>query len=377
MKTPRWYGPGCRGFQLGACAASTIWLIMGNFCFIGDNLQLPKTENEQTVSVKVAAERVDVNGEDSLRIWAFVHDSNRMAPVILLNLRTWRHHNPNMDIVIVNDTTVRNYIPDLPDEFFRLYPAAKSDAFRAAIIYYYGGFYADLDILVMESLSSMVDLLQTHDIVSYTSTDDPKCQDHFSSNFHGGKRGNPFSAVWWDNIKEKITRVCDVGEMAENKVCCHAKDQLNPRECHIPWGHLEHLKIPSQDHDLSPKSQLVNVTSSTRACLSGKQAFDVSLVDIGPELFWRPWPYSYNGVQCKRVGDNMHCTGTKQRTVENFFGRKAYHLFFTGCSDKMMSKEELLGGDLLLSHMYRQSLGIPDPDLKYEQQHLDQANVCK
>ena len=88
----------------------------------------------------------------------------------------------------------------MPDEFFRLYTASKSDAFRAAIIYYYGGFYADLDFLMM-------DLLQTHDIVSYTVEEDPKSQNHFSSNFHGGICGNTFSAVWWDNMEEKITRV--------------------------------------------------------------------------------------------------------------------------------------------------------------------------
>jgi hypothetical protein len=132
-------------------------------------------------------------------------------------------------------------------------------------------------------------------------------------------------------------------------VCCHANDLLDPRECHISWGHLEHLKIPSQDHDRSPKSQLEN---STRACLAGQQSFVPDLV-IGTELFWRPWPYNYDGVQCKRVGDDMHCIGTKSRRVLNFFRWIAYHLFFSSRSNKAMSEEELLEGDFLLSHIYQ------------------------
>ena len=228
----------------------------------------------------------------------------------------------------------------------------------------------------MDSISTMVDLLQTNDIVSYTNLDDPTCQESFSSNFHAGRRGNSFSAMWWKKIKEKITRVCDSGEMTADKVCCHAKDNPNPRECHVPWAFLEHLKL--LDYDSPPETGKIENRTSTRACITGDKSFQVDLVGVGAEFFWRPWPYNYDGMKCRRVDDDLYCsTKTYESwTVRNFFRRDAYHLFFSSCSNKSMAEEELLGGDILLSHMYRQSLGILDPAVRSLDSGRDQSAVC-
>lgn len=376
---------------MGAFVASIFWLTIGNFMFIrkeilhngitpvGAAVESQLRENAHEKERRHRSGLRDAHRfrprENGFRIWAYAENSDVLPPVIMLNLRTWRHHNPNADIVVVNDTTVKQYIPDVPDEFFLLYPAAKSDAFRAAIIFNHGGFYADLDFLVMGSLSKMAHLLQMNDIVAYTSTDDSKCQESFSSNFHGGIRRNPFSAAWWENIKDKITRICDTGEMTAEKVCCHAKDNPNPMECHIPWAFLEHLKL--LDHEQMPKVQPGNITS-TRACLAGYESFQVDLVGTGAEMLWRTWPYDYDGLKCDRVGDDLFCvTKTKEtRTVKYFFRRIAYHLFFSSCSNKSMSEEELIGGDMLLSYMYRQSLGIPAPVAPVLDVKRDQSAVC-
>ncbi len=381
----RWHG-----FVMGALVSSVFWLTIGNVR-IGGNHHLLLTDNSLQINKATARGedslrkantlqppgRLEFNDskDDTFRIWTFAHDSNILPPATLLNLRTWRHHNPNAEIVIVNDTTIEQYIPDIPDEFFRLYPAAKSDAFRAAIIYNHGGFYADLDFLMMDSISTMVDLLQTNEIVSYTSSDDVTCQESFSSNFHGGTRRNSFSANWWENIKDKITRVCDAGEMTADKVCCHAKDDPNPSECHVPWAFLEHLKLLDYDH---PENGEFGNRTSTRACLAGDRSFQVDLVGVGAEIFWRPWPYNYDGMKCRRVGDDLYCTTktNESRTVRKFFRRDAYHLFFSSCSNKSMTEEELLGGDILLSYMYRQSLGIPEPAAPILDSGRDQSAVC-
>jgi hypothetical protein len=354
------------GFVMGALVSSVFWLTIGNFRVLGNCSQLQTDNFQQTSKVAAGGEaslrkgnsvqppgRLDSNdsndserlspNNNTVRIWTFYHDINILPPATLLNLRTWRHHNPNVEIVVVSDKTIEQYIPDLPEEFFRLYPAAKSDAFRAAIIYNQGGFYADLDFLMMDSISSMVDLLQTNEIVSYTSSDDPTCHESFSSNFHGGIRGNSFSAIWWENIKDKISRVCDAGEMTADKVCCHAKDNPDPQECHVPWAFLEHLKL--LDHDRPESGEFRNRTS-TRACLTGDRSFQVDLVGVGAELFLRPWPYNYDGMKCHRVRDDLYCTTKtyESRTVRKFFRRDAYHLFFSSCSNKSMGEEELLGG---------------------------------
>ena len=50
-----------------------------------------------------------------------------------LNLRTWRHHNPDMDIRLLNDSNIRDWVPDMPPEFFRLpYDQCKSDVLYVA-----------------------------------------------------------------------------------------------------------------------------------------------------------------------------------------------------------------------------------------------------
>ena len=58
-------------------------------------------------------------------------------------MRTWRLHNPEMKIVLINESNVRDYIPDMPEEFWRQpYHASKSDIIRAAALYHHGGLYA-------------------------------------------------------------------------------------------------------------------------------------------------------------------------------------------------------------------------------------------
>lgn len=59
-----------------------------------------------------------------------------------LNIKSWAKHNPHMKIVLLNDSNVKEYIPDMPEEFFKMpYQAAKSDVIRAGSIYHHGGLY--------------------------------------------------------------------------------------------------------------------------------------------------------------------------------------------------------------------------------------------
>lgn len=53
--------------------------------------------------------------------------------------------------VLINDHNVRIYVPDLPEEYFKLpYPSAKSDMIRYALLYHHGGIYMDPDMLVRD-----------------------------------------------------------------------------------------------------------------------------------------------------------------------------------------------------------------------------------
>ena len=59
-------------------------------------------------------------------------------------LQTWRRHNPNAKIVLVNDTNVREIIPDLPGEWDQIESRpTRSDIIRAGAIFHNGGLYMD------------------------------------------------------------------------------------------------------------------------------------------------------------------------------------------------------------------------------------------
>ena len=45
-----------------------------------------------------------------------------------------------MRLVLINDSNIRDYVPDLPEEYWRLpYHQCKSDFVRAAVVYHNGG----------------------------------------------------------------------------------------------------------------------------------------------------------------------------------------------------------------------------------------------
>jgi len=54
--------------------------------------------------------------------------------------------------VLLHDLNVRIYVPDMPDEYFKLpYPSAKSDMLRYGVLYHHGGIYMDADLLAQVS----------------------------------------------------------------------------------------------------------------------------------------------------------------------------------------------------------------------------------
>jgi len=160
-----------------------------------------------------------------------------------------------MKLVFVNDTNIKRFVPDCPDEFFRLpYAAAKSDFVRAGVLYHQGGVYMDTDFLLLRPMDEYLKKLENFDIVAYTNHDeqDSSCDGkQFSSNWLAARRGNPFHRTWWENMKVKLTRMCGEGEFKLEKVCCHEAFAKEPerRPCHIPWAALEHLKLPYRDLD--------------------------------------------------------------------------------------------------------------------------------
>merc|ERR1712232_709214 len=117
-----------------------------------------------------------------------------------------------------------------------------------------GGVYMDTDFLLMNPMDDLLKKLETYDIVAYSTHEeqDTVCEGKgYSSNWLAARKGNKFHQTWWENMKHKLTRMCDEDEFKLEKVCCHEAFAKTPerRSCHIPWAALEHLKVPSSDLD--------------------------------------------------------------------------------------------------------------------------------
>ncbi|CAD7942908.1 unnamed protein product [Amoebophrya sp. A120] len=74
-----------------------------------------------------------------------------------LNVETWllylQSETVEPRVIQITDATVKNWVPDMPQEFFRLpYPAAKSDLVRYGLLYHQGGIYLDGDFVLQRPL---------------------------------------------------------------------------------------------------------------------------------------------------------------------------------------------------------------------------------
>jgi len=375
----------------------------------------PPAQEPPAVTSPRAVEK-DSNKKYPYKIYTYWNYGRGPDEFVKINQETWRAHAPpGTEIVLVNDTNFRKLVPDTPDEVFRMpYAAAFSDIVRAAVLYHHGGLYMDADFLVLGPLSEIFDKLdEGWDIVVYTDgggTSGPCGSEGFSSNFMAGRKHNPFSSVWWSNIKSKVTRLCDEGEFTAEKICCHEAYASEPerRRCHIPWGHLEWLKIPSADADLRPlqldptqNKQGYFKKSSRRQgpdaekiaervakgnvksmqwpaktryyCMRGAEGMAPHL---NGEVYWQPWNSKTKATQEDRSGGSfdmrfacqerasgdLDCSkgnwGKSRRNFPRFFGRLAYHLFFSTKKPYARSRSDILETGYLLSDMYKRTLGL-------------------
>jgi hypothetical protein len=75
------------------------------------------------------------------------------------------------DVILLNETNIRKYLPDLRADFDNLLIAQKTDYYRIALLYKYGGIWIDADIIVMRDLQPIFDKLdEGYDYVGFGCT---------------------------------------------------------------------------------------------------------------------------------------------------------------------------------------------------------------
>eukprot|EP00040_Diaphanoeca_grandis_P035158 m.220460 g.220460 ORF g.220460 m.220460 type:complete len:1111 (-) comp33315_c5_seq2:107-3439(-) len=331
---------------------------------IEDMKQTVKEQEADETTRDTATTPVTYNA-DAIPVWLWVDYKNGAPGYIELNIQSIERMAPppRFKVMKVTPDMIRDLVPDLPVEYDRLpYAAATSDFIRTALIAHYGGFYMDTDFLVQDELSSVADLLNEYDFVSYTTGgQDPVRYGSFSSNFIAAKKGNALSVQAWQAIKNKLKQKClhKDGTPAQG-VCCYEEDG-SPRKCHVPWAGIGErtshpiLKDLMKNHSLKVfcfggDDSFVPHTNNDRT-LTKEQRLDMY------KLMW----VVLDGKVCRRVNTDLVCThGSLTASSPNFFGRKAYHMFASISASKevkALTQQEILTGRWAASELYRKALG--------------------
>jgi hypothetical protein len=73
---------------------------------------------------------------------------------------------------ILNEKTIHNYLPDVRKDLDGLLIAQKTDYYRVALLYKYGGIWIDSDTVIFKSLDDIFKKLKTYDYVGFGYTGD-------------------------------------------------------------------------------------------------------------------------------------------------------------------------------------------------------------
>eukprot|EP00040_Diaphanoeca_grandis_P035157 m.220449 g.220449 ORF g.220449 m.220449 type:complete len:766 (-) comp33315_c5_seq1:107-2404(-) len=333
---------------------------------IEDMKQTVKEQEADETTRDTATTPVTYNA-DAIPVWLWVDYKNGAPGYIELNIQSIERMAPppRFKVMKVTPDMIRDLVPDLPVEYDRLpYAAATSDFIRTALIAHYGGFYMDTDFLVQDELSSVADLLNEYDFVSYTTGgQDPVRYGSFSSNFIAAKKGNALSVQAWQAIKNKLKQKClhKDGTPAQG-VCCYEEDG-SPRKCHVPWAGIGERT----SHPIS--RQLIIDQKYKLYCYAHLESFvpDTEKMRDAPKeaklnMYLLSWINLDDGV-CRKDGRDLRCVYASGHTSNStdYFNRRAYHMFATISATKevkALTADEIIKGNWAVSYLYRDALGI-------------------
>lgn len=301
---------------------------------IRSHAKLAKANDASNSSNFIAA--LDREKCNIFSLWEKPEGRDVHPPFPRLVIEAWRRHSAGIcnEPVLITDDNVRQIIPDLPAEYFKLpYSAAKSDFIRYAVLYHHGGIYLDFDMLTMGDIDNIVSMMKQHDLVSYSDAGNKQgttCPTGFSSNFMASRKQSPFHKAVWEAQKVKLTKHCDLKDKQKEIVCCFDEDE----KCHIPWGGLgEGISHPVFE------SLMKKQPFETR-CFNGDDSF---LPDGFTDVLDHVKLFKDAEVEFKK------------RSVERPFDRQLYHFFNALFHMEQYSCEHLFDEKTVVGHFMRKS----------------------
>ncbi len=107
-------------------------------------------------------------------IWVYWENINRTKYPTFIKLcmdTMKRHLGTKYNLIILNEKTIKEYLPNLRKDFDNLKIAQKVDYYRIELLYKYGGIWIDADIIIMQDLEPVFKKLdEGYDYVGFGCT---------------------------------------------------------------------------------------------------------------------------------------------------------------------------------------------------------------
>lgn len=107
-------------------------------------------------------------------IWSF-WDSEVLPETIKLCFNSWQKLHPDYEIRILNNNTIKDYIPDFPELNKDIIPPLKCDLIRLYLLKNQGGIYLDAGVFLNDSLDKYIALFLNNqlDVLTFSVDDHP------------------------------------------------------------------------------------------------------------------------------------------------------------------------------------------------------------
>ena len=103
--------------------------------------------------------------------WENLNGSTEYPTHIKLCLETFEKHFKKYKLIILNEKTIKDYIPNIRNDFDNLLIAQKVDYYRIALLEKYGGIWVDADTIIMRNFDEIFDKLDNgYDFVGFGCT---------------------------------------------------------------------------------------------------------------------------------------------------------------------------------------------------------------
>ncbi len=136
-------------------------------------LYLSNNNQTQTEHFKIK-ELEKIKSKTPRIIWTYWENMNgeKDYPThIKLCLETFHKHLSNYKIIILDNNSIKQYLPDVRDDLDNLLIAQKVDYYRIALLYKYGGIWLDADTIVMRNFDEIFNKLDAgYDFVGFGCT---------------------------------------------------------------------------------------------------------------------------------------------------------------------------------------------------------------